>query len=212
MAAAKKSALSKLGLPGRIALGLVMLSLPWAAYFMIFHSEIQTEITAAQNQKQTLEGELKDALAAEAAYQQDVAELTERERNKRALMKVLPATTEYPAFLSSIQNVANLVGVELIAWTPQEEVPDQFYARVPMKVELQGRFHQIAKFLYNVGQLERIINMENISMKVRPAAADGSDEIILSVTVLATAFHAMEEQVASQGGGAGSRKNRGGGK
>jgi type IV pilus assembly protein PilO len=211
MAAAKKSALSRLGLPGKIALGLVMLSLPWAAYFTLFHSEIQAEINAAQNTNQKLEGELKDALAAEAAYQQDVAELTERERNKRALMKVLPATTEYPAFLSAIQNVANLVGVELIAWTPQEEVPDQFYARVPMKLELKGKFHQIAKFMYNVGQLERIINMENISMKL--SKKNETDEVTVDVTVLATAFHAMEEQVSAQGDGKGKgRKNRGGGK
>ena len=39
----------------------------------------------------------------------------------------------------------------------------KFFARVPMKLTLPGKFHQIAKFFYGVGQLDRIINIENIA-------------------------------------------------
>src|SRR5690606_9259443 len=114
--------------------------------------------------------------------------------NKAELMKVLPEDAEYHAFLSSVQTVANLVGVELVGWTPREEVPEQFYARVPMQLELRGKFHHLAKFFYNVGQSERIINMENISPK-SPIVRDG--EVYLSVSVLATAFHAIAEGPAA---------------
>jgi type IV pilus assembly protein PilO len=200
MAAAKKSGLEKLSLPGRIAIGLVILALPLVVYFVIFHSELQAKITSAQNTSLRLDAELKQAKAAEHAYQEDLQELAERERNRRELMKILPETTEYPAFLSSIQNVANLVGVELRGWTPQEEVPEEFYARVPMKLELAGRFHQLAKFFYYVGQSERIINMENIAL-TDPKKKDG--EIRLGAHVLATAFHAVVE-----GDGAEDTKSR----
>jgi type IV pilus assembly protein PilO len=200
MAAAKKSGLEKLSLPGRIAIGIVILALPLVVYFVIFHSELQAKISSAQNTALRLDAELKQAKAAEHAYQEDLQELAERERNRRELMKILPETTEYPAFLSSIQNVANLVGVELRGWTPQEEVPDEFYARVPMKLELAGRFHQLAKFFYYVGQSERIINMENIAL-TDPKKKDG--EIRLGAHVLATAFHAIVE-----GDGAEDTKSR----
>jgi type IV pilus assembly protein PilO len=106
----------------------------------------------------------------------------------------LPATTEYPAFLSAVQNVANVAGVSLSAWTPQDEAPEQFYARVPMKIELQGRFHQIAKFFYQVGQLDRIINIENIAIK--EPAVEG-DEVLLKVDALATAFHSIEQKAVA---------------
>jgi type IV pilus assembly protein PilO len=203
MAAAKKSTLAKLGAPARIGIGLVLIVLPLAAYFIVFHSELQSEIDAAASKNSKLQQDLKQAQAAEAAYQLDLQDLAERERNKRELMKILPVTTEYPAFLSALQSVANLVGVELRAWTPLEEVPEEFYARVPMRVELSGRFHQIAKFLYNVGQLERIINMENLAI-TQPRVVDS--EIKLSVSVLATAFHALDESVAA--GGPEARKRR----
>jgi type IV pilus assembly protein PilO len=205
MAAAKKSPLTRLGLPAKIGIGVVLLALPLAAYFVVFHSEVQSEIDAAVSKNSRLQQELKTAQAAEAAYQQDLQDLAERERNKRELMKILPATTEYPAFLSALQSVANLVGVELRAWTPLEEVPEEFYARVPMRVELSGRFHQVAKFLYNVGQLERIINMENLSI-TQPQTVDS--EIKLSVSVLATAFHALDETSAAGNPEARKRRDR----
>jgi type IV pilus assembly protein PilO len=190
MAAAKKAPPGKLNLTGKIAAAIAMLALPAGAYFIIFHSDLESQISAAVTTNQRLSADLKKANDAEHAYQKDLQELAERERNRRELMKILPETTEYPAFLSSIQNVANLVGVELRAWTPQEEVPEEFYARVPMKLELTGRFHQLAKFFYYVGQSERIINMENIAL-TDPKLKDG--EVRLGVQVLATAFHAVVE-------------------
>jgi type IV pilus assembly protein PilO len=190
-------------MPAKVGIGVVLLALPLAAYFIVFDSEVQAEIDAAVGKNQKLQADLKQAQAAEAAYQRDLQDLAERERNKRELMKILPVTTEYPAFLSALQSVANLVGVELRAWTPLEEVPEEFYARVPMRVELSGRFHQIAKFLYNVGQLERIINMENLSI-TQPQTVDA--DIRLTVNVLATAFHALTEN--EPGGSPEARKRR----
>jgi type IV pilus assembly protein PilO len=187
MASAKPS-LGALNLSGRIAVGVVLMVLPLVVYFVVFHGDIQTEIDSARNQNQQLGTDLTDAQVAERAYQKDLEELREREQTRREMMKILPETTEYPAFLSSIQNIANLVGVQLRGWTPQEEVPEEFYARVPMKLELGGRFHQLAKFFYYVGRSERIINMENIAL-TDPKLVDG--ELRLNATVMASAFHAV---------------------
>ena len=206
MAQAKNpSALSKLNAAGKILIGGAMLAIPAIGYFVVFHSEIEAEIEAEQKKQVKLDGELKEAQAAERAYQKDLQELREKELNRGELLKVLPATTEYPAFLSSVQNVANLVGVELQAWTPMEEVPEEFYARVPMQLELVGRFHQLARFFYNVGRLERIINMENISLD-SPQVVDS--EIRLRAKVLATAFHAVDETSAADAPESRRRRDR----
>jgi type IV pilus assembly protein PilO len=91
--------------------------------------------------------------------------------------------------LSAVQNVANVSGVALTAWSPSTEVPDKFYARIPMKIEVTGRYHQIAKFFYGVGQLDRIINMENISLTDPKIVGE---DVMLKVEGLATAFRALE--------------------
>src|SRR5262245_9838289 len=95
-----------------------------------------------------------------------------------------------PAFLQALQNTATISGAELTSWAPADEIPQEFYARVPMKLTLKGKFHQIAKFIYTVGQLDRIINIENIQMK-NPVAKDG-DEVVVEVECLATAFRAVK--------------------
>jgi type IV pilus assembly protein PilO len=204
VAATKKAAASAgLSVPAKVGVGVLFALLPAVAYYLVFHTDIEDEITSAKNQQARLRSELEVAKQAEEAYRLDVEELHRRQRNKAELVKVLPEDAEYHAFLSSVQNVANVVGVELVGWTPREEVPEQFYARVPMQLELRGRFHQLAKFFYNMGQSERIINMENISIK-SPVIRDG--EVYLSVSVLATAFHAIAD--GSSGVGGRTRRDR----
>jgi type IV pilus assembly protein PilO len=193
-----QSRLSKLPVAAKLGVAAALLLLVLVGYYVVFYGEIESSIKAAEGQERQLRADLAEARKNEFAYQKDLAELTDREQRQRVFEKILPANTEYPAFLSSIQNVANATGVSLSAWTPEEEAPEQFYSRVPMKLELSGRYHQIAKFFYGVGQLDRIINMENIS--ITDPKREG-DDIVVKAEVLATAFRVLSEPVAGASGG-----------
>jgi len=182
--------LSKLPPLAKVGVGALFVVLIGVAYFVVFYGDLASSITAEKSREEKLRGELAEARKAEFSYQQDLAELSERQQRQRELVKILPTDTEYPAFLSSVQNVANVAGIALTAWTPQPEVPEQFYSRVPMKLQLTGRYHQIAKFFHGVGQLDRVINMENISLT--DPKKDGEDTV-LKVDALATAFRAKPE-------------------
>ncbi len=183
-----QSVLSRLNLAAKIGIGVALVALAAVVYFVVFYGDLATDIKAEQGRERQLQADLATARKAQNAYQMDLAELADRQQRQRELNKILPATTEYPAFLSAIQSVANVAGVNLSAWTPQDEAPDQFYARVPMRLEIEGRFHQIAKFFYNVGQLDRIINIENISL-TQPKLQ--GEDVVLKVECLATAFHTI---------------------
>lgn len=185
--------LSKLTLGAKFGLGAFLVTLVAVAYYVLLYGDLAARISSAQNQERQLKTDLSEAQKAQHAYQIDLADLSELEQRQQKLSKILPPTTEYPAFLSTVQSVANLTSVNLSAWTPQDESVEQFYARVPMRVELEGRFHQIAKFFYQVGQVDRIINMENISLTDPKAEGEG---IVLKVNALATAFHALDESKA----------------
>jgi type IV pilus assembly protein PilO len=192
--ARQTSALTKLPLAARIGVGAGILVLLGVAYFVVFYGDIESSIKAAQGQEQALRNDLADARKNEFAYQKDLAELTDRQQRQRELNKVLPTDTEYPAFLSAVQSVANVSGVGLTAWEPEPEVAEQFYSRVPMKVTLVGRYHQVAKFFYGVGQLDRIINMENISLTDPKLQGD---DVVVKTEALATAFRSLDESKAA---------------
>jgi type IV pilus assembly protein PilO len=198
--AAKDSSLARLPSAAKFGIGFGLLLLVAVAYFVVFYGDLASSIKAAQGKERQLREELSEARKNEFAYQKDLAELTDRQQRARELEKILPKNTEDAAFLSSVQAVANIAGVTLAGWTPTAEAPEQYYSRVPMKLELNGKYHQVAKFFHGVGQLDRIINMENISI-TDPKVKEGS-EVTVHVSVLATAFRALEE-------GAGGKDKRG---
>lgn len=198
------SALARLPMPARIGISAGLLILFGLAYYVLFFSDIAGQIETTKASRFQLDVQLTAAKQAEQAYQKDLEELARRRERERELNKILPSTTEYPAFLSAVQSVANATGVDLVAWSPQPEIKEQYYARVPMTIELTGRFHQVAKFFYGIGQSDRIMNMENITLS-NPRVVD--QDIYLTVQGLATAFRAVEEAAAPTAG----QSRRGGG-
>ncbi len=182
--------LNRLPAAAKLAVGVGLVAVLAIAYVVVFYGDLSNSISTAVAEEERLRRDLAEARKNEFAYEKDLADLTLRQQRQRELNKVLPTNTEYPAFLSAVQNVANVTGVSLTAWSPNQEITEEFYARVPMKLELSGRFHQVAKFLYGIGQLDRIINMENVSLSDPKQVGD---DLVLRVEGLATAFRAVEQ-------------------
>ena len=189
MAKAKSAPLSRVPTAAKVGIGVGLLGLLAVAYWTVFYADISGRISAAAATERNLQKSLADARKVEVKYQADLKELAQREQQQRELQKVLPSKTEHPAFLSSLQSVANVTGVTLSAWAPQGEIREKYYARLPMKLTLEGRFHQIAKFFYGVGQVDRIINVENITIDA-PEVKD--EDVYVKVEALATAFRTVE--------------------
>ncbi|MDP9002608.1 MAG: type 4a pilus biogenesis protein PilO [Myxococcota bacterium] len=179
------------------ALGIVLLTA--GAYWFIFYSDMAAKIEGAEQQKKALHAELLVEQQAEASYFADRDELALREQRARELNKLLPPDAQEDAFLSSVQQASNAAGIDLKGYAPQDEVSQNFYAKVPMKLEMTGKFHQIAKFAYDLGKSDRIINVEDIELGDPKIVGD---EVILKAKCLATAFHATKPKEAARGAAA----------
>jgi type IV pilus assembly protein PilO len=192
MAPPAQSALAKVPLAGKIGIGAALSALVVFVYWFIFYSDVASKIAGAEQQKKTLNDNLAQQQQVQATYFADRGELALREQRAHELNKVLPPDAEEDAFLSSVQQASNTAGIDLQGYTPKEEVPQAFYAKIPMHLDLKGRFHQIAKFAYELGKVDRIINVENIELS-EPTIV--GDEVILKGKCLATAFHALAPKV-----------------
>jgi type IV pilus assembly protein PilO len=191
--------LARLPLPAKVGFGAVMFVLVGLVYWVVFYTEVSAKIEGANRQSSDLQTELARQQQAQAGYLVDRDELVMRQQRQRELNKVLPADTEAAAFLSSLQQVSNVSGVNLKGWKPEEEQSQAFYAKVPMRLDLAGHFHQIAKFMYEVGRLDRIINIENIELSDPKVVGDDVD---LTAHCLATTFHALKAKPAASAGAA----------
>jgi type IV pilus assembly protein PilO len=189
MAAPTQSALAKVPTWGKLFIGLLAAMLTAGGYWFFFYSDTSAKIEGAVRQKQALRDDLAAQTQAQSSYFTDRDELAVREQRARDLNKVLPPDSEEDAFLSSVQTASNAAGIDLKGYAPLEEVSQTFYAKVPMKLEMSGKFHQIAKFAFELGKVDRIINVENIEL-TEPKVV--GDEVILHGRCLATAFHALK--------------------
>jgi len=188
MATPTQSALAKLPLPAKIGVGAAFSAVVMFAYWFIFYSDVASNIVGAEQQKKTLHDQMAQQQQAQATYFADRGELALREQRARELNKVLPPEAEEDAFLSSVQQASNVAGIDLKGYAPIAEVPLAFYSKIPMKIDLTGKFHQIAKFAYELGKVDRVINVENIELS-EPTLV--GDEVVLKGKCLATAFHAV---------------------
>ncbi len=198
MATPAQNALAKLPLPAKVGIGAALSVLVAFVYWFIFYSDVSSKIEGAQRQTKALRDQLAQQQQAQATYFADRGELALREQRARELNKVLPATPEEDAFLSSIQQASNAAGIDLKGYSPQEEVTQSFYAKIPMRLDMTGHFHQIAKFAYELGKVDRIINVENIELADPHVVGD---EVVLRARCLATAFHSVTPKDAARGPG-----------
>ncbi len=210
--AASGSTLDRLPIAGKIGVGLLFMALVGALFFVFVYEDLSNELTQAKAREGQLRNDLRTAQAAKEAYQRDRDDKIRSEARAEQTKKVLPDDPETPAFLASLQQAATVAGVNLTSWSPVDEVPQEFFAKVPMKLTLSGRFHQIARFFYGVGQLDRIINMEDIQMKITANKATGTvrDQIPepeVVIECLGTAFRALKLDEAGK-----ASKRRGTGK
>lgn len=177
------STLDRLPPVAKVGVGFLFAFLIGVLYFVVFYSDVDTDLTNAKNSERNLRAQLAEAEKSREEYQKDADEKTRREQQAREQKKILPDDPEMPAFLATIQDVATISGVNLTSWSPTEQIPEEFYAKVPMKVTLSGKFHQVVKFFHGVGQQDRIINVEDIRIKKQKAEAEEVD-----VECRATAF------------------------
>jgi type IV pilus assembly protein PilO len=158
-------------------------------FWQFYYSPLVEELDKAVSKHTSLQQKLSEVEKQKKTYDED---LQRREDLKIAAVKqrqMLPVSTEMASFLNNLNEVAELTGLEILSVKPLEASPEKYYARIPVKLNLKGSFLQLSKFFYQVGKLDRIINVENINL-TKPEISDNG--VVMRATVLATTFRALE--------------------
>ena len=87
--------------------------------------------------------------------------------------------------LTDISNLGKTAGVEIRSFKRGKEVTHDFYAEVPINIELTGEFHDVAQFFDLVSKLPRIVNMGSLAIAV---VREDEESTVLSVKGTATTF------------------------
>ncbi len=119
-------------------------------------------------------------------------QLAEIDRSFGALLKQLPNKAEMGDMLVDINKAAQSRGLAVELFKPGGEAPREFYAEVPITLNLIGSYHDIGAFTGDVAKLPRIVTLNDINMSTNP-----NGTLVLRTTVK-TFRYLDEAEMASQ--------------
>jgi type IV pilus assembly protein PilO len=145
--------------------------------------ELKTEL-------EDLEGKLVVAKRNAAQLPKLRAQMKEAEERYKLVMKALPETQEIPSLLTSISQSGKEAGLQFLLFQPGGEVSKDFYAEIPVSINVTGGYHNVAEFFDRVASLNRIVNIKDIKMA---PVAGGKMELNTSCTAVTYKFVEKEQ-------------------
>ncbi len=163
-----------------------------AAYFLDWQDQLDA-LEAGRQQEVKLKDEYKAKKAQAVNLDLHRQQLQEIESSFGALLKQLPNKSQMEALLVDINQAGLGRGLqfELFRPAPQETVKE-FYAELPITVRITGNYHDMGAFASDIGQLPRIVTLNDLNLSVNK---DGN----LSLDTTAKTFRYLdEEEIAEQ--------------
>ncbi|AKF08361.1 Type IV pilus biogenesis protein PilO [Sandaracinus amylolyticus] len=183
----------------KVMLAVFIVAILGAIYYFALHTPMEEAIANEQGRFGQLQNDMREAEERQREFIRLREEVASREGLDRANMRVLPEQAEIAAFLQDLNRLAETSGLQMRLVEPRPEEPDTHYVRLPVALRVRGRYHQLARFFYNVSRLERAISMENIELS--DPTVSGED-VVLDVGVLATTYRRPTEPAAAPEGAA----------
>lgn len=114
-------------------------------------------------------------------------EMEEAEGRFKIAMQVLPEKKEIPSLLSNVSQSGQESGLDFLLFVPQPNKTYDFYAEIPVSIQVNGRYHNLALFFDRVARLSRIVNIEDIDI-----VASGKEPGMLQTKCTAVTYRFLE--------------------
>lgn len=164
-------------------------------YYMMFYSEIENDISRAKANQAALKEERESYVRRQGEYLAYRNELTLLQERQREILRALPKEQEIPSFISSIQEQAELAGLEVLSLAIDDEMPETLYIKIPVKMEVRGSYQSLTRFFKSVAELRRIVNVEELAMNPEKTGAEAETDapVKLRARFVAATFRYREQ-------------------
>jgi type IV pilus assembly protein PilO len=149
----------------RIAIWAGVLVLLIAAFVYFSYLPNLKNIDRLRTRLAKIENELKVAKKNARELNAYRKKMQEAEEQFKIVMRALPEKEEIPTLLTGISKAGRDSGLEFILFKPTPEIEKDFYAEIPVAMEVIGDYHGVATFFESVADLNRIVNIRDIDMK-----------------------------------------------
>ena len=195
------------GWPTPIKIGaaiLVLVVVVVLGYFLSISDANQTLEQQRREEATLLQGYEKKAFEAHN-LDQFRKQLAEMEQTFGALLKQLPKDTEVPGLLEDITHTGLGSGLEFENIELRNEIEKEFYAELPINIQVTGDYHGFGSFVSGVASLPRIVTLHDFTV-TRPS---DSNQELAALGLLRMDITAKTYRYSSKDGAAGGANSSG---
>lgn len=179
-------------LPKIAALAAILVMIPVGGYFLDWQEQLES-LEQGKNQESKLKDDYLKKKQQAVNLDLHKQQLREIDTQFGALLKQLPNRAQMDALLVDINQAGLGRGLQFELFRPNpSEIVHEFYAELPITLKVVGTYHDMGAFASDIGQLSRIVTLNNVAMTTQK---DGN--LVMDATAR-TFRYLDEEEVAAQ--------------
>jgi len=148
----------------KVIIVVLIVLIPVAIFYFTFYQPNNKKITTLKTKEISLQKELEEVKlkAADLAKFEKELEAAELIFQKTAIL--LPNEKEIPQLLKDISSLGRTAGLDFLTFKPLADIPKDFYAEIPVTINVRGPYHNMGFFFDQVSKLKRIVTVSNVKM------------------------------------------------
>ena len=132
-------------------------------YYLNTQDQI-VSLEKVEKKEQQLRTTFEQRQAKAANLEKYKKQLEEMKQSFGAMLRQLPDRTEVAELLVDVSQTGLAAGLEFELFDPQGENRKEFYAELPIKISVNGDYHQFGTFISGLAMLPRIVTIHDISI------------------------------------------------
>ena len=166
-----------------ILIGVLCLAGGWMYWHYILkpvNKDIQTLRTELEGKQKNLDATRQAAMEFEVLE----AEYNILKIEASELEKKLPFKKDLPKLISDITKSLEKNRMTIQSFTPSPDSPKTYFSEMIVSLQVSGTYHNLAGFLADIGQYDRIINTYDVTIMPLPTSKLSSDTISASLRLV----------------------------
>lgn len=144
------------------------------AYWYFMYSPRSSRLSALELRVDSLDAANKQARTDLARGSVDSlrASVAKDREALKVMTRLVPTQNEVPGLLEEVSTAARRVGLDLASVEPMPVIPGEDFDTHRYKISVIGGYHELGRFLSNVGSLQRIV--APVALEMKPFTAQGA--------------------------------------
>ncbi|MDD8025510.1 MAG: type 4a pilus biogenesis protein PilO [Acidobacteriota bacterium] len=161
--------------------------------FLVYFKPKQAALQGVRNDRIQIEDQVAKLQVKKRQIDKLQAELAELGKAIAELEPLIPAKKEEGEILRNVQQLAFDTQLDVLRFSPDREIPKDYYNEKPIAVEVVGSYHNLGLFFDRMLRFPRIFNIDDFT--IRALASQTAETTISALFTAKTYFFLDISQV-----------------